>query len=209
MAGLLMFVAALTVAYLVPGPDMMLVLQTGALQGRSRAIATAGGLALARSAHVGLAGFGLAALFASTPWAFDVVRFMGAAYLVWLGIGILRAPSLLPTTGPASGDMPHAPSHGAVFRRGLLTNILNPKALLFCSVLLPQFIRPETGSVQAQFLVLGVILVGVGFAFDLLYSFVGSAIGALLLRYPVAAILQKWLFGSVLVAFGVRLAASQ
>ncbi|QJP16471.1 LysE family translocator [Starkeya sp. ORNL1] len=204
MGELWIFIGALAVAYLVPGPDMILLLQTGASQGRARALATAIGLAAARAAHVALAGLGLAALLRTAPVAFDIVRVAGAAYLIWLGIGILRAPSLLPDESGGPADRPR--SHASAVMRGLLTNLLNPKALLFCSVLLPQFIRPEHGSVGAQFLLLGAILVTVGIAFDVLYAFTGSTLGNWLARHRLAKLAQRWGFAALLIGFGTRLA---
>ena len=94
MAGLWLFFMALAVVYLLPGPDMILLLQTGARQGKGAALATAIGLGIARGCHVALAALGLAALFKAAPWTFDVVRLAGAAYLLWIGIQCLRTTML-------------------------------------------------------------------------------------------------------------------
>ena len=102
-----------------------------------------------------------------------------------------------------------ARSYPAAARRGLLTNLLNPKALLFCSVLLPRFIQPEHGSAPGQFLLLGAILVGVGLAFDLLYAGAGATLGRWIARHPRVQALQRSVFASLLIGFGVRLALSQ
>lgn len=201
--GLWLFFMALAVVYLLPGPDMILLLQTGARQGKGAALATAVGLGIARGCHVALAALGLAALFKAAPWTFDVVRLAGAAYLLWIGIQCLRTTMLpsLTSTDP-TGEKPR---WGAAIRRGLLTNLLNPKALLFCSVLLPQFINPQAGPVLGQFATLGVVLVGVGLLFDSAYALVGAALGRWLQRSPSAQRLQQWLFGSLLIGFAVRL----
>jgi len=203
MQALWLFFMALAVVYLLPGPDMILLLQTGARQGKGAALATAVGLGIARGCHVALAALGLAALFKAAPWTFDMVRLAGAAYLLWIGIQCLRTtmlPSL--TSADATGEKPR---WGAAIRRGLLTNLLNPKALLFCSVLLPQFIDPQAGPVLGQFATLGVMLVGVGLLFDSAYALVGAALGRWLQRSPSAQRLQQWLFGSLLIGFAVRL----
>lgn len=207
MPNLSIFVGALAVAYLVPGPDMVLLLETGALRGRAYALSTTIGLALARAAHVALAAFGLAALMRTAPLAFEVVRLVGVVYLVWIGVGILRSKSLTPETlcAPAAAG----PSHLAAARRGLLTNISNPKALLFCSVLLPQFVHPDRGAVALQFLVLGAVLVGLGVAFDVVYALVGASLGRWLARRRLAQRLQRWVFASLLIGFGARLAMAQ
>ena len=203
MTELWLFFMALAVVYLLPGPDMILLLQTGARQGKGAALATALGLGVARGCHVALAALGLAALFRTAPWTFDVIRLAGAAYLLWIGIQCLRTTMLPSLNGAnATTDKPRWPD---AIRRGLLTNLLNPKALLFCSVLLPQFIEPHAGPVLAQFATLGVMLVGVGLLFDSAYALVGAALGRWLQRSPSAQRVQQWLFGSLLIGFAVRL----
>jgi threonine/homoserine/homoserine lactone efflux protein len=194
---------ALAVVYLLPGPDMILLLQTGARQGKGAALATAIGLAIARGCHVALAALGLAALFKAAPWTFDLVRLAGAAYLLWIGIQCLRS-TLVPNLNGAD-ESNTDPRWREAIQRGLLTNLLNPKALLFCSVLLPQFIDPNAGPVLAQFATLGVMLVAVGLLFDSAYALVGAALGRWLQRSPSAQRLQQWLFGSLLIGFAVRL----
>lgn len=203
MTELWLFLMALSVAFLLPGPDMILLLQTGARQGKALALTTAIGLGLARACHVVLAGMGLATLFKVAPWTFDVVRLGGAAYLLWLGVQCLRA-NRLPSLDASHGA---PPTHAwrVAFQRGLLTNLLNPKALLFCSVLLPQFVNPQAGPVAAQFAWLGVMLVTVGFAFDCCYALAGARIGRWLASNRSAQRLQQWLFSSLLIGFAVRL----
>ncbi|ANI63402.1 MULTISPECIES: LysE family translocator [unclassified Pseudomonas] len=203
MTELWLFFMALTVVYLLPGPDMILLLQTGARQGKGAALATALGLGVARGCHVALAALGLATLFRTAPWTFDVVRLAGAAYLLWIGIQCLRT-TMLPSLNGADARTAK-PRWPEAIQRGLLTNLLNPKALLFCSVLLPQFINPQAGPVLAQFATLGMMLVGVGLLFDSAYALVGAALGRWLQRSPSAQRVQQWLFGSLLIGFAVRL----
>jgi threonine/homoserine/homoserine lactone efflux protein len=203
VANLWLFFPALAVIYLLPGPDMILLLQTGARQGRGAALATALGLAVARACHVALAALGLAALFKAAPWTFDVVRLAGAAYLLWIGIQCMRS-TLLPDLHGSSVVDNHTQWREAI-RRGLLTNLLNPKALLFCSVLLPQFIVAAGAPVLTQFAVLGALLVGVGLLFDSAYALTGAALGRWLQHSPTAQRVQQWLFGSLLIGFALRL----
>jgi threonine/homoserine/homoserine lactone efflux protein len=208
MTDLWIFVGTLMVAYLVPGPDMILLLETGSRYGRNRALATVVGLGLARAAHVTLAVLGLAALLRSAAWVFEIVRLVGVAYLIWVGISIFQSSCLAheDTLAPGNG---RSRSHGGAILRGLVTNISNPKALLFCSVLLPQFIRPELGNVGGQFLLLGTILVGTGVAFDCFFAYAGSTLGRFLARHRIAATMQRWVFTSLLIGFAVRLAVAQ
>jgi threonine/homoserine/homoserine lactone efflux protein len=141
-------------------------------------------------------------LFKAAPWTFDVVRLAGAAYLLWIGIQCLRT-TLVPNLGDT--DPTGSKSNWrAAMRRGLLTNLLNPKALLFCSVLLPQFID-QGQPVLGQFATLGMLLVAVGLLFDSAYALIGTALGRWLQRSPSAQRLQQWLFGSLLIGFAVRL----
>ncbi|MGE7956492.1 LysE family translocator [Pseudomonas sp. NPDC089530] len=202
MAQLWVFFLALAVVYLLPGPDMILLLQTGARQGKNLALATAAGLALARGCHVALAALGLATLFKAAPWTFEVVRLGGAAYLLWLGVQCLRS-NLLPSLegNQVAGTL----RWREAVRRGLLTNLLNPKALLFCSVLLPQFVDPQAGPVAAQFASLGLLLVLVGLLFDCAYALAGARIGRWLAHNHTAQRVQQWLFGSLLIGFALRL----
>lgn len=198
-----MFFLALAVVYLLPGPDMILLLQTGARQGKAAALATAIGLAIARGCHVALAALGLATLFKAAPWTFEVVRLAGAAYLLWLGIQCLRS-NMLPNLN-ANGTAAAKLAWREAIQRGLLTNLLNPKALLFCSVLLPQFIDPQAGPVLTQFATLGVLLVVAGLLFDSGYALIGAWLGRWLERSPSAQRVQQWLFGSLLIGFALRL----
>lgn len=200
-----LFIAALVTVYLLPGPDMLLILQTASTQGCRAALAVAAGLALARCIHVTLAGFGLAALLHSSPQTFEVLRLAGAAYLIWLGLHIARSP--LPDAQEPAREPP-MPAHSlaAATLRGLLTNLTNPKALLFCSMLLPQFVSVDVTDPAGPFFRPGAVLVGIGLLFDVLYVFAGVAIGHWLRRSVLRRRMQQWGFGALLVAFGARLA---
>jgi threonine/homoserine/homoserine lactone efflux protein len=207
MENMALYLTALIMIILMPGPDMILLLQTGARQGRALALATALGLALARAAHITLAALGLATLFKAAPWTFDLVRFAGAAYLLWLGVKMLKPGALGSLSGAPQGSVP--PSWLGAIGRGVLTNLLNPKALLFCSVLLPQFIDPNGAAVSVQFATLGVILVLLALLFDCAYALLGDTLGRWLERSPCARRVQQWLFGGLLIGFAVRLAFIQ
>ena len=208
MGDLWMFVGALVVVYLIPGPDMVLILQTSAVQGRKHGFSVAAGLALARAAHVHMASLGLGALLKASPDAFEVLRLVGAAYLIWLGVKIFRASSLLADC--SANDRCGSEGHWfSSLRKGLITNISNPKALLFCSVLLPQFIESGTNGVAPQFLLLGCILVITGCLFDFLYVVVGEALRGLLAKSLLARAVQRWSFASMLIGFGIRMALEE
>jgi threonine/homoserine/homoserine lactone efflux protein len=199
---LFMFVIALIIVCALPGADMALVMQTSMSRGAKSGFAAACGLGISRATHVTLSACGLAALLHNAPWLYEIVRYAGAVYLTWVAVQIFRAPVFaLPENAPATGSR----SRRADFVKGLLTNLLNPKALLFCSVLLPQFIRPQAGSVWLQVLQLGIMLVIVCAVFDVIYVLGAARIAVWLRKHPLAQTVQKWAFSSALVGFAVRL----
>ncbi|MBW9102381.1 LysE family translocator [Paraburkholderia phenoliruptrix] len=211
---LAVYIAALLVVYAVPGPDMALILQTSIGRGVRSGFAAAGGLGVARATHVTLSACGAAALLRNAPWLYDVVRYGGAVYLAWIGIQIFRSPVFaLPDAGAARDEAGSPqPARGtgmselrAAFVKGLLTNLLNPKALLFCSVLLPQFVRPEAGPVALQMVELGSVLLAVGLCFDVAYAVGAARIAHWMRAHPLAQTLQRWTFSAALIGFALRL----
>ena len=167
---LYLYLTTLIAVYLSPGPDMALVLAVSANQGRRAGVNTATGIAVARTMHVMGSGLGLAALFATHPGFLDIVRIVGAGYLFLWAWKMLRSPL-------AEGDVSTATaSVSSNILRGFLTNLLNPKALLFCSLLLPQFTSSERGPLLTQFILLGVVLVTIGLLFDLIYVFLADGL---------------------------------
>ncbi|MFM0685861.1 LysE family translocator [Paraburkholderia strydomiana] len=212
---LAVYIAALLVVYAVPGPDMALILQTSIGRGVRSGFAAACGLGLARATHVTLSACGAAALLRNAPWLYDVVRYGGAVYLAWIGIQIFRSPMFALPEGGAARDEANRPTDAmatagmrqlrAAFVKGLLTNLLNPKALLFCSVLLPQFVRPEAGPVALQMIELGSVLLAVGCCFDLTYAIGAARIAGWMRAHPLAQTLQRWTFSAALIGFALRL----
>jgi threonine/homoserine/homoserine lactone efflux protein len=214
-AVLSLYLVALVAVYLAPGPDMALVVATSAARGARAGLRTALGLAAARSIHVTAAGAGLAALFAAHPTLHTGVRAAGATYLLWLAWKLLRPGGAGAGTGAgesaASGNgAGRGGLAGSDAARGFLTNLLNPKALLFCGLLLPQFARPEQGGLLLQYAQLGGVLVAVGFAFDAVYALLA---GGLARRFAGGCAasrgggLARWLMGSVFAALAARLLA--
>ncbi|WP_144151293.1 LysE family translocator [Paraburkholderia sp. BCC1885] len=200
---LIVYMAALFVVYAVPGPDMALLLQTSIARGTRAGFATAGGLGVARATHVTLSACGMAALLRSAPWLYEVVRYGGAVYLGWIAVQIFRSPmfALSDSSGASAGPQ----TSRAAFVKGLLTNLLNPKALLFCSVLLPQFVRPEAGPVTLQMAELGVVLLAIGVCFDVSYAIGAACISNWMRSHPLAQTVQRWTFSAALIGFALRL----
>jgi threonine/homoserine/homoserine lactone efflux protein len=201
---LLVFIGALAVVYALPGPDMALILQTSSTRGLKHGLSTAAGLAIARSLHVTLSALGVAALLRSAPWLYDGVRIAGALYLAYIAIQIFRSPAfgLNDNNNTTSKTRP---TLRAAMSKGVLSSLLNPKALLFCSVLLPQFVHPEAGAVWSQVVELGVVLVVIGAVFDTTLAFSAVRISGWLRSHPRAQVVQRWTFSAALLAFALRL----
>lgn len=160
---LVAFMGAAFILYLTPGADMMFTIASGAAGGPKAGLAAAAGISLGVLAHVGMAAAGLAALILAYPAAYDVIRWAGVAYLVFLALQMWRAD---PTIESVSGNA----MMWRAFRRGFLTNILNPKVGLFVLAFLPQFTDPVNGPIWQQILWLGLMLFVGGFIFDGAYG---------------------------------------
>lgn len=203
---LIAFIVALIVVYAIPGPDMALILQTSIARGTRTGLTAAGGLAVSRATHVTLSACGVAALLKAAPWLYEIVRYGGAVYLAYVAIQIFRSPVFaLQASAQEAVPQQETGVPRQAFVKGLLTNLLNPKALLFCSVLLPQFIRPAAGPVALQVTELGVVLLVVGMLFDTLYAVGAARIATVLRKYPLAQTLQRWTFSAALLGFALRL----
>jgi len=201
----LMYLLALAGAFLLPGPDMALVLATGAARGVATALVTALGIAGARAMHVALSGAGLAALMVTHPQALQWVKWAGAAYLFYLAARLLHAAL---STQAAQASVAPATAHSAraSFVRGLLTNLLNPKALLFCSMFLPQFVVANGESMGLQYLRLGAALVLVGLLFDAVYAVLAARLARRMRGKPSAY--GKFVLPTVFVLLAGRLVLS-
>jgi threonine/homoserine/homoserine lactone efflux protein len=152
LATLLIFTPAALALNLTPGADMMFCLGQGLRAGPKAALAADAGIALGGMVHVLIAGLGLGAVMATHPALFDVIRWIGVAYLLWLAWQALRA-----TTTPKP-DTARRLSPARAFRDGLLVNLTNPKVILFTLAFIPQFVDPAHGPVLTQFLIFGAVL---------------------------------------------------
>jgi threonine/homoserine/homoserine lactone efflux protein len=197
------YLAVITVLMVTPGPDMLLVLATGMAGGPRAGVVTALGVASGEVVHITAAALGLAAIFRAAPALYDAVRIAGACYLIWLGVQALRAHRL-----PVGRDGGRPVSPWRAYRRGVLTNLLNPKMALFTLALLPQFIDPGRGQVGLQFLVLGVSFIVIEIAVDGSVGYAAGRLRRLLARGRLARALQV-ISGSIYLGLGARLAVSR
>ncbi len=158
----LAFIPAGLALNLTPGADMMFCLGLGLRSGPRAAVAASAGISAGGMVHITLAGLGLGAMVAALPWLFDVIRWIGVAYLLWLAVGALRAR-------PLRADAP-ALGMARAFRTGMLVNLTNPKVILFVLAFVPQFVDPARGAILPQFLIFGLVLAIGGF-------FINGAVG--------------------------------
>lgn len=204
LATLALFTVACAVLTATPGPDMLLIASRSLSQGRIAGFMTYLGIAAGSYLQAFAAAFGLSQLFLLVPAAYDVLRFCGAAYLAWLAWTTLRAKA--PLFAPNSGQ-PRVPMRRIVLQ-GQLTNLLNPKMALFMLALLPQFLKPEAGSVALQVMVLATILNGMGLIANGLVILTASRLGHALAARPHLARWPQKLMGAVFGALAVRLAVA-
>jgi threonine/homoserine/homoserine lactone efflux protein len=190
---LLAFVPAALALNLTPGADMMFCLGQGLRHGPRAAVAASAGISLGGMVHVTLAGLGLGAVIAALPWAFDVIRWVGVAYLLWLAVQTLRGGR-----AERAGDVP--PS---AFRGALVVSLTNPKVILFVLAFIPQFVVPQAGPVLLQFLVFGAVLSLGGFFINAGVGIFAGGIGRRLTR---GGGVLRWISSGIFIALAARLA---
>jgi threonine/homoserine/homoserine lactone efflux protein len=201
-SNMLLFVTASLVLISAPGQDNIYIITRGIAQGRRAAFFSAWGVCCGLLVHTAFAAIGLSALLAHSAVAFSVVKYAGAAYLIYLGIRTLLSKESF----VVSGEETPATGLGKVFLQGVVSNVLNPKVALFFLAFLPQFVNPASGSAAAQFLILGLLFVVLALILTTLIAYFSGALGDWLKDRPGLANKLRWLTGSVLVGLGMRLA---
>ncbi len=195
----LAFAAASGVLLVIPGPAVVYILNRSVSDGRRVGLAAVAGVELGTLVHALAAAVGLSAVLATSATAFQVVKWLGAAYLVAVG-----ARTLLTRPVAVAADRPAITPRRA-FAQGVVVNVLNPKVALFFLSFLPQFIHhgARGGSPVAQALLLGLTFVLLGCITDGAYSLVASGLRDVLLRGRALTVMRRWVAGSVFVALGV------
>ncbi|MEU7896968.1 LysE family translocator [Nonomuraea sp. NPDC049152] len=176
-ATLAVFCAATMALLLVPGPAVVFIVTRSVAQGRITGMVSVLGIHTGSIVHVAAAALGISALLAASATAFMVVKWLGVAYLVWLGIRKLMTRS-------DDGELASLKSHSRtrVFWEGFVVNVLNPKTAIFFLAFLPQFVKPELGPVAPQIVLLGVVWIALGMASDGAYALLASALSGRLRR---------------------------
>ncbi|MBI5957733.1 MAG: LysE family translocator [Chloroflexi bacterium] len=183
---LILFVGAAFVLLITPGPAVLFIMARSIDQGRAAGIASVLGIEVASLVHVTAAAFGLSAVLMSSALAFDVVKYLGAAYLIYLGLH-----KLLTKEERSAEQTAVAQPRSRLFYQGFLVNLFNPKTALFFFAFLPQFVDRSQGSVTLQILMLGMIFMGMAVCSDSLYALLAGTLG-------------NWLRGNLKFLRGVR-----
>ena len=202
-AAFLTFLAAALALNLAPGPDMLYVLGRSLGQGRKAGVVSALGIFAGCLVHIAAAALGLAALLQASATAYNLIRYAGAAYLIYLGVRMLLSKQTQNAL-PAGNSLPSA-SLSRIFIQGVITNVLNPKVAMFFVAFLPQFVNAARGPVVFQIAVLGLIFNAGGTLVNVGVAFFAGHIGNRLRQSARAASLQRWFTGSIFIGLGVRL----
>lgn len=199
LSTLSVFLLAALVLFLSPGPNMAFVLSHGIAYGPRGGFAAALGISAADLVLTVLTAMGVTAIVAAWPPAFDILRYIGALYLVWLAILAIRSPGRAVITSRAHSSMLR------IFRMSMLNSLLNPKALLFFMVFLPQFVDAGRGKVALQLAILGVTLSSAALLFNTVLGAFSGQVGRFLHGSPRAAKFQSRFLAAVLVSLALRL----
>jgi threonine/homoserine/homoserine lactone efflux protein len=196
-----LFVVASAVLLLTPGPAVLFIVARSVEQGRAAGLVSVLGIHLGTVVHIVAAAVGLSALLVSSALAFAVVKYLGAAYLVWIGIRTLMAKDPDPRVSVVPGE-----PLNRVFRDGFVVNLLNPKTAIFFLAFLPQFVDPAHGAVHWQILILGLTFMGLGIISDGMFALVAGAAGDFLRRNRRFLRFQRWFAGTSFIGLGVTAA---
>jgi threonine/homoserine/homoserine lactone efflux protein len=191
---------ALTVA---PGPDNIFVLTQGIARGRRAAIVTALGMCSGVTVHTTAAALGISAIFYSSALAFNLIKFAGAAYLLYLAFRTLKERSSVRLSG-ADNSPPMA-----LYKRGFIMNVLNPKVAMFFLAFLPQFVNPSEGPIPLQMLLLGFTFMAQAVVIFTMIGYFSGSIGDYILSRPKIARRFDWLTAGVFASLGIKLALAQ
>lgn len=193
---------------ITPGPDSLLIMTRSATQGWRAGCAAALGIGTGTLVHILAAALGLSALLATSAAAFTVVKWVGAAYLCYVGISMLRSRRKEPEKDPTAKPLAQL-SYGRIYAQGFLTNALNPKVALFFLAFVPQFILPDAANKPLAFIVLGAVF---DFNGMLWCNFLAVSAALASNRIRLSARTSMWLnrvIGSVFLSLGAKLALAK
>ena len=193
---------------LIPGPDFLYIVSRSAGQGVKAGVAASVGVGAGTLVHIFAAAFGISAVLAASPTAYQVIKILGGLYLLYMGVTMLVSKTTAisnQTNSIASLTIAAKTSLARVFYQGFLTNTLNPKVALFFIAFVPQFIAPNSTNVIVSFLVLGFIFSVNGLLWCLIVAWFSASVGATIKHSPRFALVAKKLAGGLFTYFGLSL----
>src|SRR6478736_4623831 len=193
-----LFIATALVLLAIPGPAVLYVVGRSIDQGRTAGLASVLGITSGTIVHVTLATVGLSSLVLASKVAFDAVRYVGAAYLVYLGVRRLLTRQV--DEGP-TGRVPRTTRD--LYTQGLIVNLLNPKTIVFIFAFIPQFVDVNDGHVWFQIMLLGFTFAALGLMSDSCYALVAGTVADRLRGTRMIARIERWVGGTVLIGLGV------
>jgi threonine/homoserine/homoserine lactone efflux protein len=197
-----LFLIASFVLLITPGPAVLYIVARSINQGRMAGIASVLGVETANFLHASAAALGLSAILVSSALAFDIVKYLGAAYLIFLGVRKILVREEAKETATKTESL------SRIYSQGFVVNILNPKTALFFFAFLPQFVNTSNGNVTLQMFLLGIMFVGMAIVTDGCYAFVSSSIANQLNSNPNFARNQRYFTGLIYIGLGVLTAFS-
>ena len=199
-----LFVAAAAILLITPGPAVLYIVARSVEHGRAAGIVSALGIQVGTLFHVAAAAFGVSAILVSSALAFSVLKYVGAAYLIYLGVRTLARKE----TEAAPDVLPRERSLLRIFVQGVVVNVLNPKTALFFLAFLPQFVNPARGAVAAQVLFLGLVFVLLGAFTDGTWALLAGSASGFLRNHAGFRRGQRYVAGTVYLSLGIATAVS-
>ena len=203
-ATVLYFLGASLALTIAPGPDNTFVVAQGISRGRKAAIVTALGMCSGISVHTTAAALGISALLYSSATAFQILKFAGAGYLLFLAWRALKEQQILLPQGATDGR-----SLRSLFRRGFVMNVINPKVALFFLAFLPQFVSPGSENASLQMFLLGLLFMAQAVVVFSVIGWLSGSVGHVILKRPRIARWFGWLTAGVFASLGIRLALAE
>jgi threonine/homoserine/homoserine lactone efflux protein len=200
-----LFIVAAMALLIAPGPAVLYIVGCSLRQGRTAGLLSVLGICTGTLFHVVAAALGLSAALRASPVAFSIVRYAGAAYLMWLGVRALRSDA-------GSAAQPSAPQRDTpmqIFRQGVLVNVLNPKTALFFLAFLPQFVDQRGGAIGGQVLLLGGLFVLLSLVSDSAYALLAGTFGQYLQGHPRFWRSQRYVTGGIFLTLGLLAALAR
>ncbi|OQB34493.1 MAG: Homoserine/homoserine lactone efflux protein [Candidatus Hydrogenedentes bacterium ADurb.Bin179] len=203
LTSMLYFLGASVLLTLAPGPDNTFVIALGLSRGRKAAVITALGMCSGISVHTTAAALGISAILYSSAWAFSLLKYAGAVYLLYLAYKAVKEQSIV-----LAGDTGTSARTAQLFHRGVIMNVLNPKVALFFLAFLPQFVSPDGIRPALQMMVLGLVFMAQAVIIFSAIGLLSGSVGNFILKRPQLAKYFSWLSAVIFASLGLRLAVA-